>query len=159
MKRIASFSINHDILGKGMYTSRIDGDVITYDIRMKVPNNPERDYLTPGGGHTIEHLMATYMRNSSHADEIIYVGPMGCQTGFYFLTRDTVCPETAIQLVRDCLAYVRDFDGEIPGSKRIECGQYDLHDLTEAKAVAADMCEVLKEWTPEKLVYPVADAE
>ncbi|MBR3630664.1 MAG: S-ribosylhomocysteine lyase, partial [Oscillospiraceae bacterium] len=65
MKTIQSFTINHDILGKGMYTSRIDGDAVTYDIRMKVPNNPENDYLTPGAAHTFEHLFATYARNSA----------------------------------------------------------------------------------------------
>ncbi len=154
MNKIASFQINHDILNKGMYTSRMDGDVITYDIRMKKPNNPERDYITPAGGHTIEHLMATWMRNSAYTDSIIYIGPMGCQTGFYFLVRDTISPETAIRLVQECFAYIHHFTGEIPGSKRIECGQYDLHDLEEAKAIAADMCAVLKNWTPENLVYP-----
>lgn len=56
MKKIASFEINHDLLNKGMYISRIDNDIITYDIRMKKPNNPKNDYITPAGGHTIEHL-------------------------------------------------------------------------------------------------------
>ena len=156
MKRIASFSVNHDILNKGMYTSRKDGDVVTYDIRMKKPNNPENDYISPPAGHTIEHLMATFMRNSAYTDSVVYVGPMGCQTGFYFLVRDTVPETTAIQLVKDCMVFIRDFEGEMPGGTRIECGQYLLHDIPEAKKIAVDMIEVLKNWTPEKLIYPTA---
>ena len=85
MKKIASFTVNHDKLKKGMYVSRIDGDVVTYDIRMKTPN--AGDYLTNGAMHTFEHLFATYARNSAYSDAVIYVGPMGCRTGFYFLLR------------------------------------------------------------------------
>ena len=81
MKKIASFTVNHDLLEKGMYVSRIDGDVITYDIRMKKPNGG--DYLSPDGIHTFEHLFATFARNSRCADGVLYVGPMGCRTGFY----------------------------------------------------------------------------
>lgn len=154
MKTIASFTINHDILGKGMYTSRIDGDVVTYDIRMKKPNNDENDYLTNGAAHTFEHLFATYVRNTQYSDEIVYVGPMGCLTGFYFLVRGTLQPESAIRLVQESFAFIRDFEGEIPGSQKIECGNYRMHDLAGAKAIAADMCEVLKNWTAEKLTYP-----
>ena len=80
MKKIASFSVNHDKLKKGMYVSRIDGDVVTYDLRMKVPN--AGDYLSNGALHTFEHLFATYARNSALSDSVIYVGPMGCRTGF-----------------------------------------------------------------------------
>lgn len=156
MKTIQSFTINHDVLDKGMYTSRVDGDVVTYDIRMKKPNNAAGDYLTNGAAHTFEHLFATYVRNSAAADQVIYVGPMGCLTGFYFLVRDTLSPAETIRLVRESFAFIRDFDGEIPGSKRIECGNYLLHDLPGARAIAADMCEVLAHWTPEQLVYPTA---
>lgn len=91
MKQIKSFTINHDYLTRGMYISRIDGDVITYDLRMKIPNNSEGDYLEDNAMHTFEHLFATYVRNTEHADAIIYAGPMGCRTGFYFLTRDAGC--------------------------------------------------------------------
>ncbi len=154
MKTIQSFTINHDILQKGMYTSRIDGDVVTYDIRMKKPNNPEGDYLTPAAAHTFEHLFATYARNSAWGDAVIYVGPMGCLTGFYFLLRDTVKPADAIRLVQECFAFIRDFHGEIPGSKQKECGNYRMHDAEGARAIAADMCEVLQHWTPEQLIYP-----
>ena len=152
MKRIASFDVDHDLLRKGMYLSRKDGDVITYDIRMKVPN--AGDYLTNGAMHTFEHLFATYARNSIYGSEIIYVGPMGCRTGFYLFVRDTLKHENAIRLVQESFAFIQNFSGKIPGSERKECGNYLEHDLEGAKAVAADMSVVLKDWTPEQLVYP-----
>lgn len=151
MKQIASFTINHDVLEKGMYVSRIDGDVITYDVRMKVPNMG--DYLSTGAMHTIEHLFATYVRNTEYTDSIIYVGPMGCRTGFYFLTRDDIAKEKAIDLVKESMAFIRDFEGEIPGSKKRECGNYLDHDLPEAKRVAEDMLCVLRDWSEKDMVY------
>ena len=151
MKTIASFTVDHDRLEKGMYVSRIDGDVITYDIRMKKPNMG--DYLTNGALHTFEHLFATYARNSEFADSVLYVGPMGCRTGFYLLLRDAVSQADAIRLVKESFAFIADFEGEIPGSKRKECGNYLEHDLDGAKAVACDMLEVLRSWTPGKLSY------
>lgn len=151
MKTIASFTVNHDILEKGMYLSRIDGDVVTYDIRMKKPNGG--DYLSNGALHTFEHLFATYARNSRFSDSVIYVGPMGCRTGFYFLLRDSVSQEDAIALVQESFAFLQDFEGEIPGSKRWECGNYREHDLPGAKAVAVDMLQVLAGWRPEQLKY------
>lgn len=153
MKTIASFTVNHDKLEKGMYVSRIDGDVVTYDIRMKKPNGG--DYLTDKGLHTIEHLFATFARNSAAADSVIYVGPMGCRTGFYLLLRDTVSRMDALQLVKDSMQFIVHFTGRIPGSERWECGNYLEHDLPEAKKVAADMLEVLKDWNGEKMRYEV----
>ena len=160
MKTIASFTVNHDRLEKGMYLSRVDGDVVTYDVRMKKPNGG--DYL--GNGelhtiehlfelHTIEHLFATYARNSEVSDDVVYVGPMGCRTGFYLLVRDNVSHERAVRLVRDSLAFIADFEGEIPGSKRAECGNYAEHDLDGAKKTARDMLAVLKKWNENDLKY------
>ena len=151
MKKIASFTINHDTLTKGMYISRIDGDVVTYDIRMKIPNGG--DYFAMSVAHTVEHLFATYVRNSEHGDKILYVGPMGCRTGFYFLVRDGISHAQAIALVKESMAFVRDFEGEIPGNRREECGNYLDHDLMGAKALGADMVGVLENWTVEKLQY------
>lgn len=151
MNRIASFSVNHDKLEKGMYVSRIDGDVITYDIRMKKPNGGE--YLSNGALHTFEHLFATFVRNSRYADSVIYVGPMGCRTGFYLLLRDTVSKPGAIALVKESFAFIRDFEGEIPGSHREECGNYKEHDLSGAKEAATDMLLVLAAWTEGQLEY------
>ena len=151
MKKIASFTVNHDTLEKGMYVSRIDGDVVTYDIRMKLPNGG--DYLCMSAAHTVEHLFATYARNSHFADSVLYVGPMGGRTGFYLLLRDTVSYEQAIELVQESMEFIRVFEGGIPGNTRVECGNYLDHDLQGAKALAADMCEVLKGWQTKDLQY------
>ena len=134
-----------------MFVSRIDGDVITYDVRMKIPNGG--DYLPYAACHTIEHLFATFARNSGVADEVIYVGPMGCRTGFYFLTRDSVSKEDAISVVRDSMKFIAEYEGDIPGVSRKECGNYLEHDLASAKEIAADMAEVLKNWDASKLMY------
>lgn len=151
MEKIASFKVNHDTLEKGMYISRIDGDVVTYDIRMKLPNGGE--YFTMSAAHTVEHLFATYARNSRHGDKILYVGPMGCRTGFYLLVRDTLSPQSAIELVQESMAFVRDFQGEIPGNKKEECGNYLDHDLAGANALGADMAATLQGWTVKDLMY------
>jgi len=151
MKKIASFTVDHDKVGKGMYISRIDGDVVTYDVRMKIPNGG--DYLPYAAAHTIEHLFATFARNTGAADSVIYVGPMGCRTGFYFLVRDDISHSEAIKIVRDSMKFISSFEGEIPGVSRRECGNYLEHDLSSAKEIAADMAAVLENWTEEKLIY------
>ncbi len=151
MKKIASFQVNHDTLDKGMYISRIDGDVVTYDIRMKKPNGG--DYLNMSAAHTVEHLFATYARNSRHGEQIIYVGPMGCRTGFYLLTRDTLSYGEAIALVKESMAFIRDFEGEIPGNKKEECGNYLDHDLSGAKKIGEEMATLLDSWTESDLTY------
>lgn len=153
MKRIASFSVNHNILEKGMYISRIDGDVVTYDIRMKKPNNPENDYLGNGTMHTFEHMFATYVRNTKFSEAIIYVGPMGCRTGFYFLVRDTMSHIEALNLIIESFNFIANFEGEIPGTKPQECGNYKEHNLAGAKETAKNMLEVLKNWNVEKMTY------
>lgn len=151
MKKIASFTVNHDILEKGMYISRIDGDIVTYDIRMKKPN--AGDYFSMSAAHTLEHLFATFTRNSAVGEHIFYVGPMGCRTGFYLLVRDAVSPAQAIKLVQDSMAFIRDYTGEIPGNTKKECGNYLDHDLAGAKALAEDMRKVLQGWTEQDLQY------
>lgn len=151
MKTIASFTVNHDTLQKGMYVSRIDGDVVTYDIRMKVPN--QGDYLSNGAMHTFENLFATCARNGQWADQVLYVGPMGCRTGFYLLLRDSVSRAEALELVKTCFAFIAQFEGEIPGSLRHQCGNYLEHDLEGARQTAEDMLLVLHDWTPERMEY------
>ena len=151
MKRIESFCVNHDRLTPGLYLSRVDGDAVTYDLRMVVPN--AGTYLDNDGIHTFEHLFATYARNSEYSDRVIYVGPMGCRTGFYLLLRDSVSPSKALDLIRDSFAFIAGFSGEIPGSKRWECGNYLEHDLPGAKAVAENMLLVLKDWNEKKMDY------
>ena len=150
MKRIASFEVDHDLLTPGMYTSRVDGDITTYDIRMVLPNGGE--YLYPAAAHTFEHLFATYVRNTPLSDHIVYVGPMGCLTGFYFLVRD-LDPAEAIRLVRETMDFVLAFEGTIPGSSKVECGNYLMHDLVGAKKIAARMAPILADWTVADLAY------
>lgn len=150
MKKIASFSVNHDKLKKGMYVSRIDGDVVTYDLRMKVPN--AGDYLSNGALHTFEHLFATYARNSALSDSVIYVGPMGCRTGFYLLTRG-LTPAEALSLTVESFRFMAAFEGDVPGASEVECGNYRDMDLPAAKAEAAAMLPVLEALTADKLHY------
>ncbi len=152
MKKIASFTIDHTILPKGMYLSRVDANTITYDIRTRRPNREE--VMDNGGIHTLEHLFATYVRNSEFSDKIIYFGPMGCRTGFYFITTDTLSKKDAIELTKSALAFCADFEGDVPGVSEIECGNYRDHNLESAKKEASAMVEVLENWTEEMLVYP-----
>ena len=152
MEKIKSFCINHDILKKGFYISRIDGDIVTYDIRMVVPNSGK--YLDNAALHSFEHLFATYVRNSVLSNNIVYVGPMGCRTGFYFLTRG-ISHLQALELFRQTLKYIIRFTGEVPGAASSrECGNYLEHDLNGAKKIAEDMARVLANWTPEMMAYP-----
>ena len=152
MERIASFSVNHDVLEKGMYVSRIDRDIITYDIRMVIPN--KGPYLEMPAAHTFEHLFATFARNSKYTDSIIYVGPMGCRTGFYFITRDDMSTQEALDLFRETIEFIYKFEGDIPGaSTSAECGNYLEHDLDGARAIAFDMKNVLKNWKVEDTAY------
>lgn len=151
MEKIESFKVNHNTLQKGMYISRIDGDVVTYDIRMKRPNN--NDFLTNASMHTFEHLFATFARNTEFQDKIVYVGPMGCRTGFYFLVRDSISHTQALNIFKDALEFIKDFEGKIPGTNKEECGNYLEHDLNGAKEIAKDMIEVLKDWSEDKMHY------
>ena len=151
LKKIASFQIDHTRLTPGMYTSRVDGDVVTYDLRFVRPNTPP--YLETAAMHTIEHQFATYVRSSEHSGGVVYFGPMGCRTGFYFLTRG-LSPETAIGLTKDALAFIAGFEGEIPGATEKECGNFREHDLPAARKYAAGMVQVLEDWSPIRLDYP-----
>lgn len=151
MKTIQSFRINHDTLTPGLYISRVDGEVTTYDLRFVRPNTPP--FLEVAAMHTLEHLFATYVRNSAYEQNIIYFGPMGCRTGFYFLTRG-MTEEQVIALTQETLAFIAAYEGEIPGATRRECGNYREHDLEGARAYAAAEEKVLTGWTPQQLVYP-----
>ena len=133
MKQITSFTINHDYLKPGMYISRVDGDVVTYDMRMKLPNNPAGDYLEDNALHTFEHLFATYVRNTPLSDGVVYVGPMGCRTGFYLVLFGAYEPADVADLVLRLYEFARDFEGEIPGAKPEECGNYHDSDIAQAQ--------------------------
>lgn len=152
LRKIASFTINHDTLVPGMYVSRVDGDCVTFDLRLKYPN--QGDYLSQGALHTLEHLIATYVRSSVCSDSVVYFGPMGCRTGFYLILRDHVSRGEALELTREAFRFAADFEGEIPGAKRKECGNYLEHDLKEAKREAAAYCLVLEACTADTMTYP-----
>lgn len=154
LQKIASFTIDHDVLVPGMYVSRVDGDDITYDLRLKTPN--QGDYLAQGALHTLEHLVATYVRSSEWSDRVVYFGPMGCRTGFYLILRNAVSRADALRLTTDAFAFAAAFEGEIPGAKKRECGNYLEHDLPGAKVEAAAYVQVLKDCTVEGMAYPVA---
>ena len=150
MEKIASFTVNHNHLTQGMYTSRKDGDIVTYDLRFRRPNREA--VLSNAALHTMEHLMATVLRNGELADQVIYFGPMGCRTGFYLLLRD-VKPADAIRVTVDALKAVSEWSGEVPGVSEIECGNYREHNLAAAKQEAAAMFDILKNWTEQQLTY------
>ncbi|MBE6333994.1 MAG: S-ribosylhomocysteine lyase [Bacteroidales bacterium] len=157
MKTIPSFTINHIELLRGIYVSRKDivgGETITtFDIRMKEPNREPA--MGQGALHTIEHLAATYLRNSEWADKIIYWGPMGCCTGCYFLAKGNLTPQDILPLMTETFKFVRDFEGEIPGAAPKDCGNYLLHDLPMAKWESAKyVSEVLERMGEANMVYP-----
>lgn len=150
MNRIASFCVDHTKLEPGVYISRVDGDIVTYDIRMRKPNIPP--FLPNPTLHTFEHLFATFARNSAFSDHIIYFGPMGCRTGFYFLVRD-MTNEDALQLIKDIFAMIQNYTGEIPGNTAAECGNYLEHDLQDAKQEAVKFMGILHKWNTGNLEY------
>ncbi len=140
MERIPSFSKNHDELSTGLHLCGISHDVTTWDLRLKRPNGG--DYLAVPAIHTIEHLIATVLRNSEKKDCVIYFGPMGCRTGFYLLTVDLDYEEVK-KLLSDCFSLALTFDS-VPGNKREECGNYLEHDLDGAKRECAQYLNLLK---------------
>ncbi|OUP75628.1 MULTISPECIES: S-ribosylhomocysteine lyase [unclassified Thomasclavelia] len=138
MERITSFSVDHTKLTKGVYISRVDDNLTTYDIRMTSPNIEPA--LKPEAAHTIEHIGATLLRNGKYRDKIIYFGPMGCMTGFYLITKDLDF-DTVIELVKETFIQIANWDQEIPGAKKEECGNYTFMDLKTAKNVATNFLE------------------
>ncbi|MBQ7411671.1 MAG: S-ribosylhomocysteine lyase [Clostridia bacterium] len=130
MQKIASFTVNHDNIKQGLYISRIDGNITTYDMRTRVPNCG--DYMDNLTMHSVEHMFATYVRNSDKSENIIYFGPMGCQTGFYLLVRD-LTPAESLSLIKDVLEKIINHKGEIFGNKREECGNYRNLNLEAAQ--------------------------
>jgi S-ribosylhomocysteine lyase len=139
MDRIPSFSKNHDELATGLHKSMEMSGVTTWDLRFKKPN--AGDYITPKALHTVEHIMATLLRNSEEKDNIIYFGPMGCRTGFYLLTTN-LCYDEVLALLKKTFAEGVTFN-TIPGSKREECGNYLEHDLPEAIKEMNDYLRIL----------------
>lgn len=131
--RITSFTINHDVLLPGLYVSRIDGDVTTYDMRHRRPNTG--DLMDNATMHSLEHMFATFVRNSALSDKVVYFGPMGCQTGFYLLVRN-MDNDTVLALVRETMEKILAYEGPVFGASARECGNYINLNLDLAKAEA-----------------------
>ena len=132
--RIASFSINHDKLLPGLYVSRVDGDITTYDMRCRRPNTG--DLLDNSTLHSLEHMFATYIRNGELRSQIVYFGPMGCQTGFYLLVRNADNATVLAEVKRTCERILA-HEGPVFGAARKECGNYRNLSLEAAKVEAA----------------------
>ena len=153
MERIASFTVNHDVLVPGLYLSRRDGDVTTFDLRFKKPNTG--DLLTNAQMHSVEHIIATLLRNSPEKDAVIYFGPMGCQTGFYFLfDGEKLSNANAVRLLQRVFTAAAKFDRAMPGASARECGNYRNLDVELARRCCAYYADVIADWSEEKLVYP-----
>ena len=140
MKKIKSFTIDHTKLNPGLYVSRIDGDITTYDMRVKKPN--ENDLLSNSEMHTFEHMFATMIRNSEIADDVIYFGPMGCQTGFYLLIRNAA-DQQVLETTKRILVDISDYSGEVYGSSERECGNFKSLNLEDAQKVSREYSEIL----------------
>lgn len=138
MERIASFSVDHTVLEPGVYVSRIDQDEVsgcittTFDLRMTAPNR--EPVMDTAAVHALEHLGATFLRNDPKwSDRVIYFGPMGCRTGFYLVLFGAFEPGDVSDLVQRLFQFAADFEGEIPGARPEECGNYHDSDLAQAK--------------------------
>ena len=159
MEKIASFTIDHNRLERGIYVSRRDvtpnGDVLTtFDIRMTRPNREPA--ISPEALHAMEHLVATYLRNHPQwKDRIVYWGPMGCCTGNYLIVQGELTSTDLLPLVREAMEFVKDFEGEVPGATPKDCGNYSFMDLQKAKAAAESYLEsTLQSPSSENLNYP-----
>ncbi len=159
MEKIASFTIDHIKLLKGVYVSRKDnvGDsvVTTFDIRMTKPN--EEPVMNTAEMHTIEHLAATFLRNHKEfGSKTVYFGPMGCRTGFYLLLSGDYESKDIVPLLTEMYEFIRDFTGEVPGASAKDCGNYLDMNLPMAKYLANRYLEdVLYNIDEKHLIYPV----
>ena len=153
MNRITSFTVDHDLLTEGIYVSRIDGDITTYDMRTRIPNSG--DYMDTTTAHTVEHMFATFIRNSEISDDVIYFGPMGCRTGFYLLLTGDYESADIVPLLQEMFVFIRDYEGEVPGAAAKDCGNYLDMNLPMAKYLARKFYdEVLENIQEDQLVYP-----
>ena len=144
--KIESFKIDHNKLCPGIYVSRTDGDITTYDLRTRKPNMG--DYMDNITMHSVEHMIATYIRSSALSKDIIYFGPMGCQTGFYLLVRNAD-NEEVLSVLKETLKKVINHEGEVFGASAIECGNYKNLDISAAKTECRKYLEVLNGYTPD----------
>jgi S-ribosylhomocysteine lyase len=151
LERIKSFEIDHNLLNPGFYISRVDGDVTTYDLRTRKPN--AGDYMTNIAMHSVEHMFATYIRNSEMASDVVYFGPMGCQTGFYLLVRNQK-PMDVFLMTKKVLGQILAYEGPVFGATAIECGNYRNLALDEAKKECSRYLDVINSQTNLEFTYP-----
>ena len=147
MDLIPSFQVDHTTIIPGIYESRVDtlndDFITTFDIRMKRPNIEPA--IHPGAMHTIEHVVATFLRNNPEwKDRVIYWGPMGCLTGFYLILKGRPAPQELLPLLIRAFEYCAAFEGEVPGASPVNCGNYVLHDLNMARYESGRFLEELK---------------
>ncbi len=154
MEKIASFTVNHLNLLSGLYVSRRDEcngvTVTTFDLRVTAPNR--EPVMDNPALHTIEHLGATYLRNCVQKDKVVYFGPMGCRTGFYLVMFGNLQSADVYDLVLDTCNFILNFQGEIPGAKPSECGNYSEQNLDMAKYYIEKYKYQLE--TYKRFVYP-----
>ena len=154
MKKIASFTVDHRYIRENIYISRVDGDITTYDVRMRKPNT--NDVMSNAAMHSFEHMFATFMRNGNIKDDIIYVGPMGCQTGFYLLVRNADNASVLAEVKR-VLAEISVYDGEMPGASEIECGNYRNLDTGLARIEAKQFLDKIVNEKESDLFYEAGE--
>lgn len=150
MEKIASFTVDHRYIKEGVYISRLDGDITTYDLRMRKPNTGE--LIDNATMHSLEHMFATVIRNSDIRDTVIYFGPMGCQTGFYLLVRDAEHKRVVAE-IKKALQMIIEYDGEMPGASEIECGNYRNLSVECAKREAKGYLDKILHVTGDNLAY------
>lgn len=153
MDRITSFTIDHDLLEPGIYISRVDGDITTYDLRTRKPN--AGSYMSDLTMHSVEHMFATFIRNSEIRDDVIYFGPMGCQTGFYLLVRNADHARV-LSVVKKVLAGILEYEGPVFGASAKECGNYRCLDLAACKTEVEMYLKVLESNHDIDFKYPEA---
>lgn len=153
MEKIESFKVNHLALLPGLYVSRRDRvgeeDLTTFDLRFTAPNR--EPVMDVPAIHTIEHLGATYLRNSDVKTDIVYFGPMGCRTGFYLIVKGALVSKDVYKTVVDMCEFIINFEGEIPGAKPEECGNYSEQNLSMAKYYAKKYFRTLAD---KRFSYP-----
>ena len=142
MEVIQSFTIDHTHLKPGIYVSRVDKGFTTFDLRITEPN--KEPAVAPAAMHSIEHLMATWFRNSKVKDDVVYVGPMGCLTGMYIIMTGNYTVEDMRELALSCLLWILD-QKDVPATTPETCGNYLLHDLPMCKWECARYYKRLKD--------------
>ncbi len=152
--KIESFKVDHDFIIPGIYVSRRDGDITTYDMRTRRPNCG--DYMDDLTMHSVEHMFATYVRSSEIGEDVIYFGPMGCQTGFYLLVRNAD-DLTVLDTVKKVLGRIADHSGEMFGQSRKECGNYKNLSLEAAKRECSSYLAALEANKNIDFKYPMGE--